>query len=164
MFTLHTCHRLYTCYQTLVNVSQNVVSVSPTVDFWLQKSPSRCNSVLCVVVSFYFVWGESSLRPWTGRASTFSPSPTMQIPSLISFLHHLNFSFLLFDSCAPDSPCLFLPLLLSFPLSSFPLPLAASLLCHSQESSWRWLGEPGSLDLDGPGTRQGLWSLGSPID
>lgn len=45
-----------------------------------------------------------------------------------------------------------------------PSTLAANLLCNSQESSCRWLGEPGSLVLEGPRTRQRLWSLGSPID
>lgn len=61
-------------------------------------------------------------------------------------------------------PACSLSLLLSFPLSSFPLPLAANLLCNAQWSSWRWLAEAGSLVLDGPGTRQWLWSLGSSID
>lgn len=61
-------------------------------------------------------------------------------------------------------PACSLSLLLSFPLSSFPLPLAANRLCNSQQSSCRWLGEPGSLVLDSPRTRQRLWSLDSSID
>lgn len=131
------------------------------MDFYFQQNHSKRDSVLAVV----FISFEENLVQTLGcRAILFNSYP---IPTYHEhFSSHPWFfpSYGLSCLLQLPPPACSLSLLLSFALSSFPLPLAANQLCPSQQSSCRWLGEPGSLVLDGPGTRQRLWSPGSSID
>lgn len=155
--------------QTLIMV-WNISYVSPRTLLtpgWISGSNNIPPEViLFFLLLFCFILCGEKAHSDPGTVQHPHPPPPPPHKFLFSFFSStaLIFSFLLFDSCGPDSPRLLPPFVSLIPSQFLPPPLAAPLLCNSQQSSWRWLGEPGSLVLDGRGTRQGLWSLGSPVD
>lgn len=147
----------------LLNFSQK--TVNPGGGFLVPTESLQSDSVLGCGFVFLPLRG-TLFRPWSGKASYSPPPQPLPWKPLFSFPSFLTstVSLLCLLLYAPSSsPCLF-PVFASLaPSPCLSSALAANQLCHSQQSSCPRLGEPASLVLDDPGTRQRLWSLGSSI-